>query len=396
MMQAILLAGGRSPDMDPLTVTKPKALGKVMNRTILEYNLDQVQDLVDEIVIVVGYKKEMIIDRVGKKYRQIPVTYIELSEPWSDIEALRQTETMIRDRFLLLSSDYLYDQNDLQGCLQYEACILTKPTEVEGEETSIKVEDGKLVEIVSHSQPQSSGAFPFSCYLLNRSFFNHLKNQSSMKPDDDSFIRAINRFVGEKDIFIIHSEKWTEIRYSWSLLEASEALQTKIRSRNDGIVEPHVTITGEAVIGKGTIIKNGAYIEGPVMIGENGIIGPNCYIRHSTTIGHHCKIGHAVEMKNTIVGDHVSVAHLSYLGDSIIGDHVNIGAGNISANVRHDNKSIITLVDGKRIDTEREKLGVIIGDHVHTGINTSFYPGRKIWPYLSTLPGEVIQKDRIR
>lgn len=341
MMQAILLAGGRSLDMDPLTVTKPKALVKVMNRTILEHNLDQLQDLVDEIIIAVGYKKEMIIDRVGKRYHEIPVKYIELPEPWKDIEALRQAEMMISGRFLLLSSDHLYDQNELKKCL-------------------------------------------------------HLKNQNSLKPDDGSFIRAINHFVREKDLFIAHSEKWMGIPYSWSLLEANEAFLSKMMSKIDGTVEPNVTITGEAVIGKGTVVKNGAYIEGPVVIGENCIIGPNCYIRHSTTIGHNCKIGHAVEMKNTIVGDNVSVAHLSYLGDSIIGDHVNIGAGNISANVRHDDKSIITLVNGEQIDTKRDKLGVMIGDHVHTGINTSFYPGRKIWPYLSTLPGEVIQKDRIR
>ena len=341
MMQAILLAGGRSLDTDPLTVTKPKALVKVMNRTIMEHNLDQLQDLVDEIIIAVGYKKEMIIDRVGKRYHGIPVKYIESPEPWKDIEALKQAETMICGRFLLLSSDHLYDQSELKKCF-------------------------------------------------------HLKNQSSLKPDDDSFIRAINRFVREKDLFIVHSEKWMGIPYSWSLLEANEALLSKMTSKIDGTVEPNVTITGEAVIGKGTVVKNGAYIEGPVVIGENCIIGPNCYIRHSTTIGHNCKIGHAVEMKNTIVGDNVSVAHLSYLGDSIIGDHVNIGAGNISANVRHDNKSIITLVNGEQIDTKRKKLGVMIGDHVHTGINTSFYPGRKIWPYLSTLPGEVIQKDRVK
>jgi UDP-N-acetylglucosamine diphosphorylase / glucose-1-phosphate thymidylyltransferase / UDP-N-acetylgalactosamine diphosphorylase / glucosamine-1-phosphate N-acetyltransferase / galactosamine-1-phosphate N-acetyltransferase len=30
---------------------------------------------------------------------------------------------------------------------------------------------------------------------------------------------------------------------------------------------------------------------------------------------------------------------------------------------------------------------------VHTGIHTSIYPGRKIWPGKSTLPGAIVARD---
>jgi len=42
----------------------------------------------------------------------------------------------------------------------------------------------------------------------------------------------------------------------------------------------------------------------------------------------------------------------------------------------------------------RHKLGAFIGDYVRTGINTSIYPGRKIWPNRTTLPGEVVSADK--
>jgi bifunctional UDP-N-acetylglucosamine pyrophosphorylase/glucosamine-1-phosphate N-acetyltransferase len=51
------------------------------------------------------------------------------------------------------------------------------------------------------------------------------------------------------------------------------------------------------------------------------------------------------------------------------------------------------MVKGELIDTGRRKLGAIIGDNVHTGINTSIYPGRKIWPNKATKPGEIVEKD---
>jgi bifunctional UDP-N-acetylglucosamine pyrophosphorylase/glucosamine-1-phosphate N-acetyltransferase len=52
------------------------------------------------------------------------------------------------------------------------------------------------------------------------------------------------------------------------------------------------------------------------------------------------------------------------------------------------------MVKGQLADTGMRKLGAIIGDNVHTGINTSIYPGRKLWPGTSTLPGEVVQRDK--
>ncbi len=85
--------------------------------------------------------------------------------------------------------------------------------------------------------------------------------------------------------------------------------------------------------------------------------------------------------------------HLSYVGDSIIGERTNFGAGTITANVRHDGGTIKSMVKGEMIDTGRRKLGAIVGDHVHTGIKTSLYPGRKLWPGTCTRPGEAVARD---
>ena len=91
--------------------------------------------------------------------------------------------------------------------------------------------------------------------------------------------------------------------------------------------------------------------------------------------------------------NNVSAGHLSYIGDSIIGDSTNLGAGTITANFRHDGKNHRSEVNGQLVDTGRRKFGCVIGNDVHTGIHTSIYPGRKIWPHKSTLPGEIVAKD---
>jgi bifunctional UDP-N-acetylglucosamine pyrophosphorylase/glucosamine-1-phosphate N-acetyltransferase len=87
------------------------------------------------------------------------------------------------------------------------------------------------------------------------------------------------------------------------------------------------------------------------------------------------------------------VGHLSYIGDSILGEKVNLGAGTTTSNLRHDGKNHFSKVGDKLVDTGRRKFGTIIGDNVHTGINTSIYPGRKIWPGLTTRPADIVIQD---
>jgi carbonic anhydrase/acetyltransferase-like protein (isoleucine patch superfamily) len=184
------------------------------------------------------------------------------------------------------------------------------------------------------------------------------------------------------------------IAYAWDLLRANAEAMTSRKSYVQG-AEAHVSlyVDGRLQVGKGTKILPGVVIEGDVIIGDNCKVGPNCYIRGSTSIGDKCHVGQAVEIKNSILLPGTNVGHLSYLGDSILGEKVNFGAGTITSNLRHDGGSHRSPVGGRMVDTGRRKLGAIVGDGVHTGIHTSLYPGRKLWPKTSTLPGAIVAKD---
>ena len=196
------------------------------------------------------------------------------------------------------------------------------------------------------------------------------------------------------NIDIDHDNKSKLILYPWDLLFVNEQIISLLKE-NDirGTVRNNVTIDGVVEIGEETVLLPGVYIEGNAIIGKKCKIGPNCYIRGNTYIGDECHVGQAVEIKNSIIMNKVSIGHLSYVGDSIIGEGTNFGAGTTTANLRHDGKNHSSKVSGKIIDTGRRKLGIIVGDGVHTGINTTLYPGRKLWPSTSTLPGEIVKHD---
>jgi bifunctional UDP-N-acetylglucosamine pyrophosphorylase/glucosamine-1-phosphate N-acetyltransferase len=86
--------------------------------------------------------------------------------------------------------------------------------------------------------------------------------------------------------------------------------------------------------------------------------------------------------------------HLNYVADSIIGENCNLGAGTITANLKFTETNVKLNVKGKKIDSGKRKLGVIMGDNVKTGVNVSFYPGVKVGSNC-WIDAEVLVKEDI-
>jgi UDP-N-acetylglucosamine diphosphorylase / glucose-1-phosphate thymidylyltransferase / UDP-N-acetylgalactosamine diphosphorylase / glucosamine-1-phosphate N-acetyltransferase / galactosamine-1-phosphate N-acetyltransferase len=128
-------------------------------------------------------------------------------------------------------------------------------------------------------------------------------------------------------------------------------------------------------IGPGTIIEPGAYIQGPCIIGANCIIRHGAYVRGDIITGDGCIIGHATEVKHTIFLNNAFAPHFNYVGDSILGNRVNLGAGVVCANLRLDRSFVNVGWSGKKINTNLEKLGAIIGDEAQLGCHCVTNPG---------------------
>lgn len=184
------------------------------------------------------------------------------------------------------------------------------------------------------------------------------------------------------------------ILYPWDLLRINEeVLSVMDDSSIQGEVSKLASITGHVRIGPGTTILPGTVIEGPVVIGPNCHIGPNAYIRGATAIGTHCFVGNGAEVKNSIIYNSSYISRQCYVGDSIIGTHVTLGAGTCTENHRHDGRHHFSLVRGQSINTGRMKLGAIIGDGVHTGVNVSIEAAIKIGVARTIKPGTYVQRD---
>lgn len=129
-----------------------------------------------------------------------------------------------------------------------------------------------------------------------------------------------------------------------------------------------------------------AYINGPTIIGEEAEIRHCAFIRGSVIIGEKTVVGNSTELKNVILFNNVQVPHYNYVGDSILGFKSHMGAGSITSNVKSD-KQLITIKKGnEKIETNRKKIGAMIGDYVEVGCGSVLNPGTVIGKNTNIYP----------
>jgi UDP-N-acetylglucosamine diphosphorylase / glucose-1-phosphate thymidylyltransferase / UDP-N-acetylgalactosamine diphosphorylase / glucosamine-1-phosphate N-acetyltransferase / galactosamine-1-phosphate N-acetyltransferase len=401
-MKAVVLAAGNSTRLHPLTINRPKLLIPIADTTSLIHDLDQLDSLgtIDEVILVVGFCSEMIISRLGNRFKDMNITYSVQKEQSGTASALLSAEKFLNseDSFIVLMGDDLYEASDVKRCASHKNSILVKEVDDIRMFGKVLEKDGMMTGILEKPSEAGKGLANTGCYSFSRSIFDCIRATDKSERGEYELTSALTLLAGKEDVAVESASLWHPISYPWSLLSANELLLKRLDKGKSSIskdvtIENCAVLKGYVSIGKGTIIRSGAYIEGPCVIGDNCSIGPNCSVRPYTTIANNCRIGNAVEIKNSILMDNVNVSHLSYCGDSVLGENVSLGCGTVTANTRHDGASVKSMVKGKLVDTGLKKLGAFMGDGVKTGINTSIYPGRKIWPQKTTRPGDIVSED---
>jgi len=141
-------------------------------------------------------------------------------------------------------------------------------------------------------------------------------------------------------------------------------------------IKPGVVIDAErgpVVIGKGVTVFPNAVIEGPCFIGDNSKIKIGAKIYENTSIGKHCKIGGEVE--ESIIHSYSNKQHDGFLGHSYLGQWVNLGADTNNSDLKNNYGNVKLTINRKEIDSGLQFVGLIMGDHSKSGINTMFNTG---------------------
>jgi UDP-N-acetylglucosamine diphosphorylase/glucosamine-1-phosphate N-acetyltransferase len=399
-MRAVILAAGEGTRMRPLTENRPKVMLPIANKPMLEYIIGELNAAgIKDITLIVGYKKEAVMEYFGNGSRfGVRIDYIVQELQMGTGHAFGMASSRIfDDRFLALNGDIIVSADHIGKLMRRKevAVIAVKKVADPRAYGVIEVDNARVTRIVEKSPEPPTDLANAGIYLFSPLIFVAIENTKVSPRGEIEVTDALQYLIdnGKQVGFELMEEEWLDVGKPWDLLSANELALKTIKGRIDGVVEPLATLKGDVRVGKGTVVRNGAYIVGPVVIGQDCDIGPNCFIRAYTSIGNRVHIGNAVEVKNSIVMDDTKIGHLSYVGDSIIGSRCNFGAGTTIANLRLDEKTIPVIVKGQKVDSGRRKLGCIMGDDVHTGIGSLINVGTSIGAGAQIGPGELVKGE---
>lgn len=396
-MKAVILAAGEGTRMRPLTSSIPKVMLPVANKPMLEHIVDSaIEAGIDGFVFITGYHEEAIKQYFGNGDKwNVTIDHIHQEEQLGTANAIGYAKGHVKDKFIVLNGDVLVSSDHIKHMIERkeDAVITVKRVDNPSEFGVIETDGNKVINIIEKPEFPPTDLANAGIYIFSETIFD-LIEQTTLSPRGEYEITDTLQMLINSDANVgyeILEEEWIDIGRPWDMLDANAVLLSRTEPSVKGVIEPNATLIGDVSIGRGTLIRNGAYIIGPVIIGDDCDIGPNCFIRPSTAIGNDVHIGNAVEVKNSIIMDGTNIGHLTYLGDSIIGRKCNFGAGTKVANLRHDGKNIKVTIKDKRTDSGRRKLGVIMGDDVHTGINSSINVGTVMESGSYTGPGDVVR-----
>jgi len=371
MKQAVILAAGEGQRLRPFTVTKPKAMLSIAGRPILSYAVEALaQNGIRNIVLVVGYRKEQVLDYLGSGEQfGVEITYVTQEPQLGTAHALAQAKAVAEDEFLVLPGDNLVEAAIIaQFVAMRPQALLVKPVDNPVRYGVVTIEQGTVKNIVEKPREAGSNIVNTGIYAFSKEIFDLIESELDI-PD------VLNNMIAQgRPINVQETDgTWLDVVYPWDMLSLNEAVINRIQAKLGGTIESGVSVKGLVSLGKDTVIRSNCYIVGPVVIGANCDIGPSVCLLPATSIGDNVVISPFSEIKNSVIGNDVSIGSGSIIHDSVIGQGCLVEGHFMACSGK----------TGVKVNDEYHEvsIGAMLGEDCSLGNNVVAQPGAIVGNY---------------
>lgn len=196
--------------MRPLTDDRPKPLVPVCGKPLLEHIVEALPTSVDELIIVVGYKGDMIREYCGSKFLGKRVQYIEQREQNGTAQALWLCKDLIHGRFMVLFADDIHGKNDLARAVSFTRSLLVATVE-NPEKFGIVVRnpDGTLGYMIEKPEHAPSNCASTGPVVIDEHVFDFPPEK---KVKDEYYLpEVIERYAARFPIAVVEQSIWIPI-----------------------------------------------------------------------------------------------------------------------------------------------------------------------------------------
>ncbi len=399
-VSVIILAAGKSTRIKQKTPKIILDLGGIPLIFHLIYQLCAASRYVKDIIVVLGYKKEIIRPLISKVFPRVRFVYQKkLNGTAKAVQSAAAKATQSEIMVLCGDTPLMKKKTlvDFIRTFRRRRCAAMVMTSVIPQENSLgrilRNEQGRIVGIIEKrdlarlkngGSPDevNSGIYCFKrkdlISGLKKIKVNSRKKEYYLTDIIEIFTKA-SLPVGTYQI-----EDWTQIMgvndqkdlaLAYNIL--NQNMLEKMMAQGVRIIDPASTYVNWGVkIRPDTVIYPFTFIENDVIIGSNCRIGPFVRLRKGSVVNANTSVGNFVEINRSVLAKGVRAKHFSYIGDAYIGEGSNIGAGTVFANY-----------DGKH------KHKTVLGKKVFIGCDTVIVAPVKIGSKAMTGAGSVVTKD---
>jgi UDP-N-acetylglucosamine diphosphorylase / glucose-1-phosphate thymidylyltransferase / UDP-N-acetylgalactosamine diphosphorylase / glucosamine-1-phosphate N-acetyltransferase / galactosamine-1-phosphate N-acetyltransferase len=223
-MQCVIICAGKGTRMRPLTDTIAKPLITICGKPILEHIVDALPAVIDELILVVGYKKEQIEDFCGTNFKGRKITYVvQENFAGGTGEALMCTKDVIKDTFLFMYGDDIHGSETLKEAVRCKHAILAAESDTpERFGVLVQNEDGTLRAIIEKPEHPSSNLINIGGFVLTQEIFNYsvpLSASGELYATD-----MLTEYAKEFPVQILKQHLWIPIGYPEHIKEAETKL----------------------------------------------------------------------------------------------------------------------------------------------------------------------------
>ena len=310
-MRGMILAGGLSTRLYPLTLKLPKPLVPVLDRPVVAHVLDYLQRFgVDDIAINIHYFSEAVRQFVGDGSRwDARVTYLHETELMGSAGAVKQLAARFTETFVVIGCDDV-TTIDLRAAIEFHRAhratatiVLARAADVSQYGVVVTDEDGRIRSFQEKPAPgtELSKHVNSGVYVFEPSVLEHIPSNTFYDFGKQVFphlLRSEERFFGmSQDAYWCDVGTPTEYRRVHR-----DALEERVSLKpGEGAV-----ITDGVLLGQGCKIDPTATIVAPSCIGAGAVVGAGAQVV-SSILWHGAKVGAGARVRDAVIGSGVNI-----------------------------------------------------------------------------------------
>lgn len=359
-MKAVILAAGEGTRLEPLTELRPKPMLPIANKPLLEHVLESVVEAgVEEVVFVVGYKRERIQDHFGDGDAWgVDITYAVQDPPRGTGDALLQAEPYIGEDFIALNGDRIIEADAIQTVMDRrretgDVCLavtrVADPTlygvvELDGEEVTA-IREKPPAHLVT-SDLINAGVYGFGPDVF--AAIRETETHGELALTDT----LTNLMASRRVCAVRFDGPWLDVTYPWDLVAVNASVLDRDR----------------AGFGAGVRIDEDATLVDPVAVAENVHVAPGARVLGGSAVGGNVTIGPNAVVSNSVLFPDVTVGAGAVVKDCVVGENATVGP---QATIE-GGRTAVVLGDTVYRDV---KFGGIVGDSADLAGAVTVTPG---------------------